>query len=346
LSLQYDARPPVVTGATGRPPDANGWFNHPLEIRFSGTDAMSGIASCSSPTYSGPDKAGATIPGSCRDKAGNTANGAVSFKYDATPPTVKGALSRPPDANGWYNHPLAASFSGSDLTSGIAGCSSPTYSGPDNSGATVSGSCRDNAGNSRRTTVSFKYDATPPTLRKLTVKHLDRSVLIRWRASADTRSIQVVRSPGVKGEQSTKVYSGAEAAFQDTHLRPGRKYRYTVTASDEAANSVSKTLAVTATGPLLAPTPGEHVSAPPRLIWTRVKGASYYNVQLLRRGRRILSAWPRGASFQLTRRWTFKGRTYRFGAGLYKWYVWPGFGKLAQANYGRLLGGSSFVASG
>jgi hypothetical protein len=346
LSVQYDATAPAVSGAPGRPPDANGWFNHPLAVGFFGTDAMSGIASCSSPTYSGPDSAGAVIAGSCRDKAGNTASGAVSFKYDATPPAVRGATSRPPDANGWYNHALTIAFSGSDSQSGVASCSSATYSGPDNPGAAVSGSCRDKAGNRRSAAVSFKYDATPPTLRNLRVKHFNRSVLIRWQASADTRSTEVVRSPGMKGERQTKVYSGADAAFRDTDLRPGRKYRYTVTASDAAANSVSKTMTVTATGPLLSPTPGEHVSSPPRLIWTRVKGASYYNVQLLRGGRRILSAWPRRPSLQLARQWTYKGRHYRFGAGFYRWYVWPGFGRLVQANYGRLLGGSSFVASG
>jgi hypothetical protein len=346
LTVQYDATPPAVRGAPGRPPDANGWFNHPVAVRFSGTDATSGVASCSSPSYSGPDSPSAALSGTCRDKAGNTASGAVGFKYDATPPSVRGAPIRPPDANGWYNHALTIAFSGSDAPSGIASCSSATYRGPDAAGATVSGNCRDRAGNSRSAAVSFKYDATPPTLRSLRVKHLDRSVLIRWRASADTRYAEVVRSPGVNGEQQTKVYSGTDAGFRDTHLRPGRKYRYTVTASDAAANAASKTMTVTATGPLLDPTPGEHVSSPPRLIWTSVKGAGYYNVQLLHRGRRVLSTWPRKASLQLTRRWTYKGRHYRFGAGLYQWYVWPGFGRLAQANYGRLLGGSSFVASG
>ena len=329
-----------------RPPDANGWYNHPLTVSFAGTDATSGLGGCSSASYSGPDKPGAAVSGTCHDKAGNTASAAVSLKYDATPPAVRGAPSRPPDANGWYNHPLRIVFSGSDATSGVASCSSATYNGPDNAGAASSGSCRDSAGNSRGATVPFRYDATPPTLRKVTVKHLDRSVLIRWEASSDTQHTEVVRSPGAKGERQTMLYSGADAAFRDTHLRPGRKYRYTVTASDAAANAVSKSMIVTATGPLLDPIPGEHVSSPPRLVWTRVKGASYYNVQLFRRGRKILSEWPRRASLQLTRRWVYKGRHYRLGAGLYQWYVWPGFGKLPQATYGRLLGASSFVVSG
>src|SRR5690349_20111690 len=36
------------------------------------------------------------------------------IKIDATPPTVQAVPQRPPDSNGWYNHPVSASFAGSD----------------------------------------------------------------------------------------------------------------------------------------------------------------------------------------------------------------------------------------
>jgi hypothetical protein len=42
----------------------------------------------------------------------------------------------------------------------------------------------------------------------------------------------------------------------------------------------------------------------------------------------------------------FQGHRYRLGAGLYRWYVWPGFGSRAQARYGRRLGGSTFRVVG
>src|SRR5205823_187694 len=158
LPFQYDSTPPAVTGTAGRSPDANGWYNHSLTVSFSGTDATSGVASCASPTYSGPDDAGAIVTGSCRDNAGNTGSGALPFQYDATPPAVAGTAGRSPDANGWYNHSLTVSFSGTDATSGIASCVSPTYSGPDDAGAAVSGSCHDRAGNAASSAVSFKYD--------------------------------------------------------------------------------------------------------------------------------------------------------------------------------------------
>ena len=60
---------------------------------------------------------------------------------------VTATPARAPDSNGWYNHSLAVSFSGTDGTSGIESCVPPqNYSGPDDADASVSGSCRDRAG--------------------------------------------------------------------------------------------------------------------------------------------------------------------------------------------------------
>ena len=63
---------PTVTGpGLGRPPDSGEWFNHPVAFGFTGQDATSGIESCTGGTYSGPDGAGVSVEGSCRDVAGN-----------------------------------------------------------------------------------------------------------------------------------------------------------------------------------------------------------------------------------------------------------------------------------
>jgi len=262
---------------------------------------------------------------------------------DKTAPAVHAVPSRSPDANGWYNHPVPVSFAGSDGTSGLAGCSSATYSGPDNAHASVAGTCTDHAGNVGHATYGFSYDATPPSLGNLTAKHGDRSVLLGWTASTDAQVAQVTRSRG-SGPSKT-IYRGTAGSFLDKGLRPGAKYHYTVTAFDVAANSAAQTLRVTATGRLINPVPGEHVSSPPRLAWVPVSGARYYNVQLIRGGR-IMSAWPTHANLKLPRRWVYQGHRYRLRPGVYRWYVWPGFGRLAQAHYGRMLGTSSFVYGG
>src|SRR5262249_11273116 len=136
-----------VTAA--RPADHDGWYTRPVSISWSGADATSGIASCTPAlTYSGPDSANASSAGGCTDHAGNSASPPpLSFRYDATPPTVQPVASRPPDSNGWYNHALAVDWSGTDPVSGIASCSSFGYSGPDAAAVQPSGACTDKAGN-------------------------------------------------------------------------------------------------------------------------------------------------------------------------------------------------------
>ena len=96
------------------------------------------------------------------DRAGNTGAHSFALSYDATAPQVTGAsASRGPDHNGWYNHALSVSFTGADATSGVDSCTETTYSGPDSVNASVTGTCRDRAGNtSAAGAFGFQYDAT------------------------------------------------------------------------------------------------------------------------------------------------------------------------------------------
>ena len=327
---------PVIRGTLG----ANGWYRTGVTVNWSIQPLPDSTSGCDAFTLTA-DTRGTSRK--CSASWGGTTIGyTVTIKIDRTAPTVRGAPSRPPDANGWYNHPLSVSFSGSDPTSGVASCSSASYGGPDNPAASIPGACTDSAGNTGRTAVPLKYDATPPRLRKVTVKHFNRSVLLRWTASSDTQLTEVTRSADVRNAKTATVYRGPAKKYRDRHLHVGANYHYTVTAFDQAMNSTSKKRSVTATGPLLSPVPGARVRAAPRLVWTPVKGATYYNVQLIR-GKKVLSAWPRKAELKLARSWIYKGHRYRLRPGLYQWYVWPGFGLFSAGRFGSRLGGSSFI---
>jgi hypothetical protein len=94
---------------------------------------------------------------------------------------------------------------------------------------------------------------------------------------------------------------------------------------------------------LFAPTAGSRVTRPPLLRWRAVRRARYYNVQLFRAGKKILTAWPTRPSLQLRAQWRFNGQVQRFQPGLYRWYVWPGYGRPSARRYGPLLGTSTFV---
>ncbi len=196
--------------------------------------------------------------------------------------------------------------------------------------------------------VPFKYDATPPSIFGTTATHGNRSAQISWRKSSDTKLVEVFRTPGRNGQGESGIYRGTANGVKDTGLVVGRKYEYRVVGVDEAANRAEQKLSLVATGALLSPTPGLRITmkSPPTLVWARAKGASYYNVQLIRAGRKVLSAWPARTSFRLRRTWLYKGQRYRLQPGVYRWYVWPGYGRISAARYApRPLGSSSFVVT-
>jgi hypothetical protein len=356
--VKKDGSPPGVRIAVDREPDNNGWYNHAVRFEFSGDEGLSGISSCSpTATYSGPDSGTATVSGSCTDGAGNVGSGSVRFQYDGTAPAVDGKADRGPDANGWYNRAVTVTFTGSDPTSGVHICTAPVaYSGPDAPKASVTGKCQDKAANwSELKAIELSYDSTPPLLKRVRAEISGRGISLRWIASKDALSFTVLRRPGLKKRQVSTVYSGNARTFLDGQLRAGVKYRYTVTAFDQAGNGAARGLraqalrtvsrpsrAASAAG-LRGPAPGARLKAPPVLRWSPVAKATYYNVQLFRDGRKILTLWPTKPTLRVPSSWRFETRTYRLTPGVYRWYVWPGFGPRSASRYGKLLGTRSFV---
>jgi hypothetical protein len=252
---------------------------------------------------------------------------------------------RPPDANGWYNHPVLISFAGSAFSK-IASCTAPqTLAGPATPGAAISGSCTDNAGKTATASFPLRYDATPPSL-TASSQPADRSVHVSWHASsgpAPLQWVQVVRNPGIASAPASVLYQGVARSYQDKKVRNGTQYTYTVTAMDEAGNVSQRTVPATPGPRLLAPAPRARLSAPPTLTWTATPKASYYNVQLFKGKAKILSVWPTRPSLRLKRTWRFGGHRHRLVRGTYHWYVWPGFGSRKKAHYGRRIGSASFV---
>jgi hypothetical protein len=332
----------TVTGTLG----SNGWYRNNVTVAWAVVGETWSHPDCNTKTLV-VDTPSTKLTCSARnDNELTEITKSVTIKLDKTAPSAGAAAERLPDANGWYNRPLTVAFAGTDATSGLASCSSALYAGPDNPAAFVAGSCSDNAGNVTSSSFSFKYDATAPTLFAVTKKPGNRSAEVAWRKSTDTQLVEVMRAPGRKGQGESAVYRGSEAGFRDTGLVVGRKYEYRVIGVDEAANRAEQKLDLVATGALLSPVPAERVTSPPNLTWTPVKKASYYNVQLIR-GRKVLSAWPTSPGYRLRRTWMYKGRRYRLRPGVYRWYVWPGYGQISAARYGRRpLGSSTFVVTG
>ena len=355
VTIRRDVTPPTISGASpSRGPDSNGWYNHPVDFHASGSDNLSGIASCNSGTIGGSG----SVAASCTDGAGNSGSAGTSVNYDASAPSINSVtLDRPADSNGWYNHPVHVTFHGTDSGSGISSCTDTSYSGPDTSSTTVNGTCTDRAGNRvNGTSPAFKYDSTPPTITNLGFDWDDGTATLTWTASPDTKAIEIDRTPGTAGADPSAVFKGLASSFEDTGLTNKVKYVYTINGFDEAGNKATDSVSIIPGAKLYSPARGTTLKSPPLLAWRPVVGAAYYNVQLyygvgatMRRlssvgvsGRKVMSAWPLQSRYRLKKAWKFKGKARKLAPGHYRWYVYPGVGKRTANKYGPLIGASDF----
>jgi hypothetical protein len=239
-SFKYDASPPSIDSATlDRPPDRNGWYNHPVGLVLQGSDPTSDPTICTAPTYSGPNGAAAHVDGTCTNQAGLSTTGGAPLAYDDSGPEVLISAERPPDHNGWYNHPVAFTVGGEDGASGIASCAgNTTYSGPQSGNATVSGSCTDGAGNTSGDTKGFAYDSTGPGPASIQVTPGNRRIDLSWSLPPDAVSVIVGRgraaarrrrssTRGAAARSSTRSLSTAPstATRSRTWTRPATRPR-------------------------------------------------------------------------------------------------------------------------
>ena len=268
-----------------------------------------------------------------------------AIKIDATPPTgVQLHLTRPPDHKGWYNHALPVTISGSDATSGIAACPSVAYAGPEGAGVPVTGGCTDKAGNSTSTSVAINYDATAPTLSKLSVGSTADANVVRWTSSEPTAKIVLQRAPRASTRRVV-LYRGVGSKFVDKNIQPGIEYVYSLRDVDQAGNDAEVTLVGLPKVLTLRRVPYVPRAAPkPILRWERVAGAKYYNVQLFRGTKRVLAAWPARHQLGVPAEWKWNGRRHRLRPGHYHWYVWAGFGPRSFAQY-RTVGTADFIVA-
>jgi hypothetical protein len=325
--LAYDCDP--------SPDDCSGWFRNAVQLKWDWPQltADPSAGNCNKQTFTGDTK-GTNVHCEVKDQSsGDTTGRTVTIHVDRTAPTITGpGLGRPPDSRDWFNHPVAFTFTGQDGTSGIQSCTTGTYSGPEGTAVGVSGSCRDVAGNVTARTFTINYDSTLPPEPDVSVLPGNRRVALRWKPSQYVA--EVVR---LAAASSQSVVQEGASGFVDRGLRNGRRYRYAVTFIDQAGNrSTDRVSAVPTSSRLLLPAAGAHLSTPPELVWKPVRKASYYNAQLLHRGRKVLSRWPVDNRLQLP----------KLRPGRYCWYVWPGMGKRRLHNYGHLLGRSCFRITG
>ncbi len=212
----------------------------------------------------------------------------------------------------------------------------------------------DRAGNTQPTPASYSWqvvtpvppDTTPPG----TVQGLERRVGYRllkltWSLPTDQDfdHVEVLRARGTKAAARAPVYVGTGTVYTDRRFQNGTYYRYEIRTYDTSGNASSMRVVIPTSVLLRSPRDGAVVRVPPLLLWAGVARASYYNVQVYRGSKKVLSAWPAKARLRMSRAWVYQGHRFPFRKGAYRWWVWPGFGPRSKAAYGRLLGTGRFV---
>ena len=341
-----DPTPPVITPHISGRLGNDGWYVTNVTVSWTINDPESVILSsggCDTRTLSS-DTSGTRLTCAAASDGGE-ATATKTIRIDKTAPAVTHASpERAPDSGTWYTRPVTVGFHGADPTSGVEACSVVTYAGPDTSGASVTGACRDRAGNiSAQAPFGFSFDSTPPSLSGVKVAVSSHMAQISWKQLPAWEPITIRRSSD-RGKESV-VYQGTASTFTDRSVLNGVKYVYVVVAADAASHTDSERIQALPTGPLRAPAEKASVTAPPLLRWVPVRKAAFYNVQLFRNGRKILSEWPRKTRLRLPKAWKWNGRRHTLVPGTYRWFVWPAYKRQRGVRYGKPLGFSDFVVA-
>jgi hypothetical protein len=169
LTIRVDKSDPTLTfGAQSPAANANGWNNTDVSIPFTAADAVSGVDStvpASSPLVITTEGSGVTGTVTVTDLAGNSKTfTSPAVNIDKTSPTVTASRSPAPNANGWNNTNVTATYDATDAGSGIDGPASRTFVfTSEGAGQSHSETFTDLAGNSATGTISnVNIDKTAP----------------------------------------------------------------------------------------------------------------------------------------------------------------------------------------
>jgi hypothetical protein len=166
LEVRRDATPPTASAIVSPAPNINDWNNTDITVSFSGTDNLSGLASCETPVVLSGEASNQSASGTCTDMAGNFSALATAsnINIDKTAPDVfvTGVVDGETYILGDVPVPGCDT---QDTLSGVATLASPTVTGGDTNGVgTITATCdgaADNADNI--TTASVNYTVITPS---------------------------------------------------------------------------------------------------------------------------------------------------------------------------------------
>ena len=229
--VKIDLTAPTISGAPVEIANGAGWYAQPVTVRYTCTDALSGIATCPGDVVVSSEGAGQSSSGTASDVAGNSSSATVGgINIDRTAPTIEGSRSPAANGSGWNNGAVTVSFSCSDGLSGVQSCAPSQTLAGEGAGQSATGSATDVAGNSSSATVGgINIDLTAPTISGAPVESANGA---GWYAQSVTVHFSC-----------TDALSGVAACPGDAVVSSeGAGQSSSGTASDVAGNSSSATV--------------------------------------------------------------------------------------------------------
>ncbi len=174
--IKIDRKAPITSANA---PTA--WVNNSTTVKLAATDNLSGVAGTYYTINDGDQKAynadgisfsaegTYTLKFWSVDKAGNVeAANTATIKIDLTAPTIRHTQSPAKNDNGWNNTDVSVEFTCADAdgtaNSGIASCGPDQTVTAQAADQKVTGTAKDNAGNTATDTASVSVDKTKPTI--------------------------------------------------------------------------------------------------------------------------------------------------------------------------------------
>jgi hypothetical protein len=153
VTIKRDATAPSIGGSASPAANGAGWNNTDVDVTFSCSDALSGVASCGPDTTLTGEGAGQSVTGTATDEAGNTATDTVSgINIDKTAPTLSPTVSPNPAI---LNGTATASANATDALSGVASESCGTVDTSTVGPGSVDCQATDVAGNTGYATANY-----------------------------------------------------------------------------------------------------------------------------------------------------------------------------------------------
>ncbi|MHB0996910.1 MAG: T9SS type A sorting domain-containing protein [Elusimicrobiales bacterium] len=162
-TFNIDLEAPAVVAQASPQANTFGWNSSVVNVVFTGTDSVSGLAYCEPQKAIALEGSSQTITGYCTDYAGWSSTASLVLNIDTSSPRISYTAIPAANSLGWNNGEISIKFACADDLSGVMSCPAEIPLAAEGTGISTAAKAVDYAGNFAEAAVSgLKIDRTPP----------------------------------------------------------------------------------------------------------------------------------------------------------------------------------------